>query len=72
MRGLKSLEEEFADLSDAVDEIANDKTIVHSGASTSTMKVVGRVHADVWGIADTNGDIAAFEGVDDAVVTRPV
>ncbi len=56
------IEKEVSSLSDAV----GDKTIARSGSSGSTIVVNGRVHADVWSISDTDGDIAAFEGVDGA------
>lgn len=60
-----SIEEKFASFHDKLDsfetsldkvsEKASDPTIVKSGTSKSTMKIVGRVHADAWGF-DTGND----------------
>jgi phosphate-selective porin OprO/OprP len=54
------IEEEISGLSDAI----GDKSIARSGTSRNTMIVNGRIHADVWSIADTDGAVRAFEGVD--------
>ena len=61
---LDSLEETLGEISEQVDELAGDKTVVHSGSSKSTMKVVGRVHADYWAFPNTAGDIDNFEDGD--------
>ena len=60
----KKMESEISDLSDAIDEVAKDKTIARSGTSRNTMVVNGRIHADMWGISDTGGATRSFEGVD--------
>ena len=63
------IQKQFADIEEQIDELSeavNDKTIVHSGTSKSTMVVSGRIHTDVWSITDTSGDIDAFEGVNSA------
>ena len=52
---LESLQEDF-------DDFSGDKTIVHSGTSASTMKVVGRVHIDYWGFPENSPEIDTLEG----------
>ncbi|QDT04061.1 Phosphate-selective porin O and P [Rubripirellula lacrimiformis] len=51
------LEKKLEKIEGAVDDVAGDKSIVHSGSSNSTMKISGRVHADAWGF-DTEDDPA--------------
>lgn len=57
------IEEQLGDLGDEVGDIVGDKTIVHSGTSGSSMKVIGRIHLDMWGFPDTTPGIDAIEGV---------
>ena len=61
---IEGIQGNLEDLGTAIDDVAGDTTIVHSGASTSTMKVIGRIHIDAWGISNTSGAIPAIEGVD--------
>ncbi len=52
--------EEFEESLDEVAEVAGNDSIVVSGSSKSTMKVVGRVHADAWGFDISDADRAAI------------
>lgn len=67
---LEDLEGQIESLTEALSEITDDKTIVHSGSSNSTMQVSGRVHFDTWSFLENDPAIAIFEGdgvTDDAL-----
>ena len=66
----EALSEQISDLSDDISAIADDKSIVHSGSSKSTMKVVGRVHVDYWGFPQSEPGIDALEGGPDGPQDR--
>jgi phosphate-selective porin OprO/OprP len=52
----------IGDVKESISQIADDKTIVHSGTSNSTLKVFGRVHFDAWGFGDADDNIDIFNG----------
>ena len=58
----KQFEEQLKSFGEDLDGVTGDKTIVHSGTSGSTMKVVGRVHADYWGFPENSPGIDTLEG----------
>ncbi|MCA9265087.1 MAG: hypothetical protein KDA60_14605, partial [Planctomycetales bacterium] len=59
---LEELPDAIEELEEGLDDLAGDKTIVHSGSSASTMKVVGRVHVDAWTFPENDADIDTLEG----------
>lgn len=65
------MQQRLAELEAGLEEVAEeagDKSIVHSGSSKSTMKVIGRVHVDAWGFDPTGGDVAALNSKDGSPV----
>ncbi len=66
----KSFSDQISDLGDDISAIADDKSIVHSGSSKATMKVVGRVHIDYWGFPQSEPGIDALEGGPDGPQDR--
>ncbi|MCA9212582.1 MAG: ATPase [Planctomycetales bacterium] len=70
---LDSLNETVKGLSDSVgdlEDFAGDKSIVHSGSSSSTMKVSGRIHLDYWGFPNVEPALDTLEGGPDGPQDR--
>lgn len=60
-----TIDDTFESLEQSIDEVAkkaNNPSIVTSGSSKSTMRVVGRVHVDAWGFDTKPG--SSFNGGD--------
>ena len=66
---LAKLEENYADLGDDYGKLEKDykglkkklKTVAATGHGESTMKVSGRIHADLWSFPDSDAAINTFE-----------
>jgi len=60
----ESVDERFEEMDERLvplEDFADDDTIVISGTSKSTMKVVGRVHADMWGFPNVSQPAGVFD-----------
>lgn len=72
---VSELEENYLELGESYDKLKEEnsslkkkmKTLAASGHGQATMKVNGRIHADMWSFADSSPGVNVFESGDPAI-----